>query len=276
MVLVGSKEHQEWLMRSLGGIVHASQEEGETGQKWNYLGGNVNVFYQNSTMSRGLDVDKYNVICVHDAEFAQPFWSAAKEAGEEDAEAILNSITIDETTNSVLRISPIVGRGELRPKIVVIPRDDLWKVKQLDQQVLGGSQGGRTPDINHIAGVIKENNLTGTAELEDGAISVDRTLPRGGWEEAIKTDRLLEYFKLELDRIKAKGNFKNEEIADAMSRILKILKKAGRGKGLSISGMKDKGLKCKNGLISIALSMLYYEGKIRKIKGKRKNYWFNT
>ena len=42
---VGSKEHQERLMRSLGGIAHASQEEGEVGQLWNYIGGYVNIVY---------------------------------------------------------------------------------------------------------------------------------------------------------------------------------------------------------------------------------------
>lgn len=262
MVLVGSKEHQEWLMRSMGGIAHASQEEGETGQQWNHRGGYVNIFYQNSTMSRGLDVDQYNVIYVHDTDFVQPFRAAARETGEENSELILTSIIVDETTNSVLRISPIMGRNELQPKIVIIPRGDLWKIRYLDDQVLGGSQGGRTPDINHIAGVIKENNLTGTAKLEDNGTSIDRTLSKPEWGDAIKNDKLLEYFKLELDRIKANGTFTLEEIADAMNRILKILKKAGRSKGLSISGMKDNGLKCKNGLISISLSKLYYEGEI--------------
>ena len=64
--LAGSKEHQDRLMRSLGGIAHASQDEGEIGQQWNHRGGYVNIFYQNSAMSRGLDADQYNVIFVHD------------------------------------------------------------------------------------------------------------------------------------------------------------------------------------------------------------------
>jgi hypothetical protein len=273
LALVGSKERQDWLIRSLGGIVHAAQEEGEIGHQWNHRGGYVNIFYQNSTMSRGLDVDQYNVICVHDADFAQPFLSAAKEAGDENAEATFDSIIMDETTNSALRISPIMGRGEFHPKIVVIRRNDLWKVKYLDEQVLGGSQGGRTPDINHIAKVITENNLTGTAKLVDGCITFDDTITKPGWGDAVKEGKLLEFFKLEMDRIRAKGDFTEEEVVEAMDKILKVLRKMGNRKWLSVSGMRDNGLKCKNMMINPALSRLYYEGKIEKLVVGRKNKW---
>lgn len=276
MALVGSKEHQDRLMRSLGGIAHASQEEGEMGQQWNYRGGYVNIFYQNSVVSRGLDVAQYNVICVHDTDFIQPFWSAARDAGDENAEEIMNSIQKDETTNSVLRISPIMGGNELQPKIVIISRADLWKVRYLDEQVVGEQQGGRTPDISYIARVITENNLTGTAQLVNGGISIDSTLSRPGWEEAVKEGKLTVYFKLELDQVKAKGNFTAEELSDAANRILEVLKKAAAGKGLSIQDMKDRGLKCKNALIRPALRMLHYQGKIRNVGGKKKKKWGMT
>ena len=273
MALVGSKEHQDMLMRSLGGIAHASQEEGEMGQQWNYRGGYVNIFYQNSVVSRGLDVAQYNVICVHDTDFVQPYWDAASDAGDENAGAVLNSIMMDETTNSVLRISPIMGGNELQPKIVIINRADLWKVRYLDEQVVGGQQGGRTPDISYIARVITENNLTGTAQLVNGGISIDSTLSRPGWEEAVKDGKLTVYFKLELDRMKAKGNFTAEELTDAMDRVINILKNAGRDKWLSVSDMRNNGLKCKNSLISPALSELYYDGKIKKNEQRRKSGW---
>jgi hypothetical protein len=172
----------------------------------------------------------------------------------------------------VLRISPIRGRNELQPKIVIIPREDLWKLRHLDGQILGGRQGGRTPDINIIARVITENNLTGTAQLTDSGISIDGKLSRHGWEEAVKEEKLVEYFRLELDRVKAKGNFTEEELKDAMDRILKVLKTA-RGKGLSIPGMRENGLKCKNGLINPALGKLYYQGEIVQIKQNRRTIW---
>ena len=273
MALVGSKEHQDWLMRSLGGISHASQEEGEIGQLWNYRAGYVCIIYQNSVVSRGLDVDQYNVLCVHDTDFLQPYWSACIETGEENAKDILNSIMMDETTNSVLRISPIRGRNELHPKIVIIPREDLWKVRYLDEQVLGGRQGGRTPDIDTITRVITENNLSGTAKLTDSGISNDDTLSKPDWEEAVKEGKLVEFFKLELDRVKAKGSFTEKELEGACNRILKVLGKAGRSKALSILDMRKNGLKCKNELISPALSKLYYEGKIQKLPSKRNFKW---
>ena len=266
--LAGSKEHQDRLMRSLGGIAHASQDEGEIGQQWNHRGGYVNIFYQNSAMSRGLDADQYNVIFVHDADFAQPFWSAAIAAGDEDAEAVLNSIIMDETTNSVLRISPVVGRGEFHPKIVIIPREDLWKVRYLDEQVLGGTQGGRTSDIDYISRLIVEHNLAGTVQL-DGKGS-DKC--KAEWEEAVKNNNVMGLFRLELDRVKAKGNFTEEEIVHAMNKICQVLK-AEKGKWLSILSMKELGMKCKNALIRPSLERLYYDGIIERIMVKRKIYW---
>lgn len=268
LALVGSKDHQDWLMRSLGGIAHASQDEGEIGQQWNYRGGYVNIFYQNSAMSRGLDVDEYNVIFVHDVDFAQPFWSAAIAAGDEGAEDLLNSIIMDETTNSVLRISPVVGRGEFNPKIVVIPRADLWKVRYLDDQVLGGSQGGRTKDIDYVARLILEENLTGTVQL-DGKGS-DKC--KAEWEEAVKNNKVVGLFRVKLDRVKDKDNFTEEEILNAMNKICQVLN-AGKGKWLSIIGMKELGLKCKNALIRPALGRLYYDGIIEMKTANKKNYW---
>jgi len=294
LALVGSKKHQDWLMRSLGGIVHASQEESEIGQQWNHQGGNVNIFYQNSTMSRGLDMDQYNVICVHDADFAQPFWSAAEEAGDENACAILNSIIMDETTNSVLRISPVPTGGELRPKVVVIPREDLWKVRYLDQQVLGGKQGGRTPDVENIARLIVEDNLTGTVQLRGSG----NDTCKAEWEEAVKEGKVVQLFKCELDRIRMKGNYTEAELKNAMDKIFQVLRNRENGKWKlinenaitqttftdqpndnendkwdSIKTMKRKGFKCKNALMHLALERLYFEGTIDKRIINKKNYW---
>jgi hypothetical protein len=79
-------------------------------------------------------------------------------------------------------------------------------------------------------------------------------------------------FRVKLDRVKDKDNFTEEEILNAMNKICQVLK-AGKGKWLSISGMKELGMKCKNALIRPALARLYYEGIIgRKIVNK-KNYW---
>jgi len=107
----------------------------------------------------------------------------------------------------------------------------------------------------------------------EGGISIDSTLSRPGWEEAVKGGKLAEFFKIELDRVKAKSKFADEEIADAKNRILEVLKKAASGKGLSIQDMKDRGLKCKNELLRPALRKLHYQGIIKKISGKKKIKW---
>jgi hypothetical protein len=272
MVLTGSKKNQDALTRSIGGICHASQEEGEIGQQWNYKSGSVNVFYQNSTISRGLDVDQCNVMFVHDADFAQPFWAAAVEAGEGDAKDILDSIIMYETTNSVLRISPVFGRDELRPKVVIIPRNDLWKLRYLDEQIIGDSSGSRTPDIEDIALLIRESNLAGTIHLTSEGIKVDDKLKGEEWERAVENNTLTELFQMELDRIRSRDRYTEEELQDAARRILDILKMA-KGKLLSISRMREMGLKCKDALIRPALRQLYYQGKIRDKRNGKTHLW---
>jgi hypothetical protein len=272
LMLTGSKKNQDAAMRSLGGISHASQEEGEVGQQWNHRSGFVNVFYQNSTISRGLDVDQFHVMCVHDADFAQPFWAAALEAGEEDAQDILESIIMDETTNSVLRISPIVGRDELRPKVVIIPRSDLWKIRYLDEQMIGDSSGGRTPDIENIALLIRESNLAGTIRLTPEGTKIDDKPKGEEWKSAVENNTLMALFQIELDKVGSRDKYSKEELQDAMHRILDVLRKAKR-KWLSINQMREMGLKCKDALIRPALTKLYYQGKVKDKWNGKTHLW---
>jgi hypothetical protein len=273
MVLAGSKRNQDALIRSIGGICHASQEEEETGQQWNFQSGTVNVFYQNSTISRGLDVDQYNVLFVHDADFAQPFWSAAIEAGEDFAKEILNSIIMDETTNSVLRISPVVGGDELRPKIIIIPRNDLWKVRYIDDRVLDGNRGGRTPDIEDIAALITESNLVSTISLNEDRTVVNKELKGPDWEKAVYEDKLLDIFKIELGRVCSRGKYTEEELIDTEKRILDVLKRDGKGRWISIKNMRAQGLRCKDALIRPALERLHYRGQADWKKSGKRTLW---
>ena len=276
MVLTGSKKNQETLIKSIGGICHASQEEGEIGQKWNHQSGTVNVFYQNSTISRGLDVDQYNVLFVHDADFALPFWSAAIEAGEDSAEDILASIIMDETTNSVLRISPVVGCNQFHPKVVIIPRNDLWKIRHICDRVLDRKCGGRTPDIEDIATLIKESGIIDTVNLKEHGEVVYNDPMGPEWEKAVCENTLIDKFKLNLNRVSARGRYTREELEEAIERILKVLKKAGKGEWMSKKDMRKNGLKCKDSLIRPALDRLYYENKaVWKMIGRRNMWSYN-
>jgi hypothetical protein len=147
LILVGTEQQQGRLLYCLGGIAKGSKEENRIGQQWNRKAGVMNIFYQNSIISRGIDVEFYTRLFVHTTSFASPYWSAVAEVAEDEGDeelatrayGILDAITMDETTNSVLRISPVrrdqkvVTQTELFedkiPKVVFINEEELWKVK---------------------------------------------------------------------------------------------------------------------------------------------------
>jgi hypothetical protein len=127
MVLVGSKREQDKVAEWLGAERSTTQRELE--QEMFYIHGRVNTFYQNSIISRGLDVDFYNVIIALGTNFAQPFWSVADPN-------IARQILVDETTNSVLRISPTQRRDKGMAKVILISEEDLGKIKYMGQNVI--------------------------------------------------------------------------------------------------------------------------------------------
>lgn len=147
LTLVGTDKQQNRLVGVLGGIAKGSKEENRIGQQWNRKSGQMNIFYQNSVISRGIDVEFYTRLFVHATSFANPYWTAVAEVAEEEGDeelatlayGIIDAIMADETTNSVLRISPVrrdpatVTPVELFedkiPKVVIMNEDDLWKVK---------------------------------------------------------------------------------------------------------------------------------------------------
>jgi hypothetical protein len=180
---------------------------------------------------------------------------------------------MDETTNSVLRISPVVGGDELRPKTVIIPRNELWKVRYIDRRVLDGNRGGRTPDIEDIAALITESNLASTISLKEGRTIVDKELKGPDWEKAVNEDKLLNILKIELGRICSRGKYTEEELIDAEKRILDVLKRAGKGKWISIKDMRAQGLRCKDTLIRPALERLHYRGQAEWKKSGKRTLW---
>jgi len=137
LVLTGSEKDQGHLHKILGGIAHCAKNEGQKGHLWNYVQGSVNIFYQNSVISRGIDVDIYTLLYIYSSDFANPYWQArllvAKEEDDipeqEFVSGVLNLIVMDETTNSLLRISPTRKTNDGLPRIVCISKSDLWKVK---------------------------------------------------------------------------------------------------------------------------------------------------
>jgi hypothetical protein len=77
-----------------------------------------------------------------------------------------------------------------------------------------------------------------------------------------------------LDKVCSRGKYTQEEMDDAIKRILSVLKKAGKGRWMSIKEMKENGLKCKDSLIRPALRELHYRGKVVWKKIGKGNKWF--
>ncbi len=268
LIVVGSKEKQTRLADKIGGIAHRSRKEGEVGQKWNYSTGMANIIYPNSVVARGIDVDEYNVTAIHDCDFSTPFWTAATLMREPEASAVRARIVADEVTNCAIRMSPIWGGKELYPKVLVVPRKDLSKIKYLDTQILE-----KSPDLSEVAKLILKANIAGTVRFNDGEPYTSRELEVINWEEAVQEGRLLESFGYELTILRDHGIFDPEELNNCEQNILTVLKKA-RGKAVSRDDMRKKyGLRGDENLIVRAMEMLRYEGKITPERRGRKTLW---
>ena len=121
IVFSGSKVKQSLLVKEFGEKVHRAAEGGERAQIKNFKAGYINLAVMNAAISRGLDVDEYGVLALHDSSFSVPFWSAAKWQKEEGAEEMFDSIVADEATNSALRISPTERSGQTsHPKLILV------------------------------------------------------------------------------------------------------------------------------------------------------------
>jgi len=137
LTLVGTTMDQHRLVTELGGIAKGSSDENITGQRWNYVSGCINIFYQNSVISRGVDIPFYKILVMYSSDFANPYWTARREVAVENEDKdevdnvsrIIEAINIDETTNSLLRVTPVPGQMDTTPRIVVVGEADYWKIK---------------------------------------------------------------------------------------------------------------------------------------------------
>jgi hypothetical protein len=78
LVLTSSKDAQERLWSGLGesGETHMCRIESIDRIRQLSMMGILALFYQNSTISRGVDVPQFDLMFVHSTSFAQPYWSA--------------------------------------------------------------------------------------------------------------------------------------------------------------------------------------------------------
>jgi hypothetical protein len=137
LVLTGSKHEQEKLKGQLGGIAHMCRDENRVGMMWNYNQAAANIFYQGSALSRGVDVEFFPILFVYGTNFVNPYWHAVKNVAEKEknaarkgfAQAVINAIVNDETTNSILRISPTKKKNDGRTRLVIMQEDDEGKIR---------------------------------------------------------------------------------------------------------------------------------------------------
>lgn len=217
LALTGSKANQEQLARSLGES-YCSMKGRETAQNKAYAFGLVNIFYQNSIMSRGIDVERYNLIAAYDTNFAQPFWNIYN---KETAAKIVR----DETTNSVLRISPTLKNDLETVKLIVIPKNDVWKVQYLEDRTIETDASS-----DKITRIIRKLLIPGTVNFVDGDMkNLIRGMPYKGALDRIREEleeiesdldeTLLETTKaMILDHLKKhrKSNFTMDELKEVL------------------------------------------------------------
>jgi len=143
LLLTSSKLKQKSIHEWLGSKCMLSTDQGEDEHIMAWLNANINVFYSNSTLSRGLDIPMYGVLFVEGTHFAIPYYSAmlshAQETGNlemiKQCKAIISKITVDEVTNSVLRHSPTIDdptetfKKEDKIKIIVVRDCDVGTIQ---------------------------------------------------------------------------------------------------------------------------------------------------
>ena len=149
LILESSKSKQDSVNKHFKSRSITSTNDSESDQFFNWETGKANIFYSNSTLSRGLDIPFYDVIFADSLNFAVPYWTAMREYWRQQGDnnkvvecnAIIAKVISDEITNSVLRCSPtkdeeispvdapgVRSQKELDSKIIVIRGSDSDKI----------------------------------------------------------------------------------------------------------------------------------------------------
>jgi len=253
MILTGSKKEQESVAKRIPGSIQIRKER-EMGMEWTRLSGAPAVLYQNSVISRGLDVDQYNLMFVYGCNFAQPFWSVADPG-------IAAAIISDETTNSVLRISSTLRTDKETMKLVIMRKDDVGKVKYLsNMRIISESPGNIAKMINAL-GVAGSIEIDGRSKIESKSIGTNYEQGKAKLIELVS------------GRDEA---FDENEVQSVIERILGFMaeKKRERRKVISTNDIY-KSIKTRSGksIIAHSLQQLYSSGKlVLKTHGKNKNW----
>lgn len=139
LVLTATKRDQEEVASMIGEMAIRSTNGSLEEQYIHHSTGRVNVFYQNSVISRGLDIPFYDLMVVDSINFATPYWTAMRMHAEKtrnvalrnEYDSIIQKLIMDETTNSVVRHSPVRDEDETQLKVVFISSRDFNKINPI-------------------------------------------------------------------------------------------------------------------------------------------------
>ena len=138
LILTSSKKNQQHVWDRLQSAAKMSRDETADQQIMNWLTGELNIFFTNSTLSRGVDVPYYDILLVQSCTYVQPYWDSEIIRGQENgdretemrASIIRSQLISDELTNSVLRHSPVYGVREDQVKFIVVKSRDFKKISE--------------------------------------------------------------------------------------------------------------------------------------------------
>lgn len=197
LILTSSKSNQQRLRNRCHEQLFDARREDIDDITREWLAGKTTIMYQNSTISRGVDIPFIDLIFVDKCYFAQPYLDCLIEysgilraydiINDEVSERIKSeilaekdSIVADETTNSVLRISPVRGLGEEQIKIIVMREMDLDKL----HHSLSGMKKIWVPTEMDLTPVIR------TVRDLITRVRPNVALKRGGGEELTQRTRI--------------------------------------------------------------------------------------
>jgi hypothetical protein len=248
LVLTGSKQSQRKVKERIK-VAHESSTEGEEDQKRNFMAGITNITYQNSTISRGLDVDIYNCMIAVDTNFSQPYWSAT----DRD---IADRIITDETTNAVLRISSTKRTISNKAKLVIMAKDDLCKVRYLHGRVIEC-----TASAQAISRVLIKIGVTGKTEMTEHGIDITR--------DGTSKDNF--YERLHDMILNADTILSNQEELNVGTTILNVLAEK-RGKWMTTRDLQNAS-NCVYRTMVTVLQRLHFDKRVQHKRTGKSSYW---
>jgi hypothetical protein len=140
IIVTGSEKFQrqaEKELRELDVSPEVCQQENIHEMMDNVLTARPTIIYANSSTSRGIDLDMFDVNLLYHAGFSTPYWSAMEAYWEKEKNPqralfyhdIRERILTDETVNLAYRIAPVKGAWEEYPKILFVPEYYLGRLR---------------------------------------------------------------------------------------------------------------------------------------------------